>query len=76
VSGLHVNTEGFEPDAARDGYWGLRYRLDSRLLIVLGALDERSDQEGATYFSFEDGAFRQIATTYLKKHRCDGDIAR
>jgi hypothetical protein len=76
VSGLHVNSEGFEPDAARDGYWGLRYRLDSRLLIVLGALDERSDQEGATYFSFEDGAFRQIATTYLKKHRCDGDIAR
>ena len=75
VSGVHVNSDGFEPDAARDGYWG-RYRLDSRLLVVLGALDERPDREGATYFLFEDGAFLQIATTYLKKHPCDGDIDR
>ncbi len=40
VSGVRVNSDGFEPDAARDGNGGLRYRLDSRLLIVLGALDE------------------------------------
>jgi hypothetical protein len=74
VSGVRVNSDGFEPDAARDGNGGLRYRLDSRLLILLGALDERADREGATYFSFEEGTFRQIATTYLKKRRCTDDV--
>lgn len=70
VSGVRVNSLGFEPAGARDGYWGLRYRVDSRLLIVLGALDGSADREGATYLSFERGAFRQVATTYVKKRPC------
>ena len=71
VSGVQVNDAGFEPEANRDRHWGLRYRPDSRLLVVLGALDERADREGATYYSFDNGAFRRLHTLYVKKHRCD-----
>jgi hypothetical protein len=73
VSGVRVNSEGFEPDASSGGYWGLRYRIDSRLLIVLGALDESADREGATYLLFDEGVFRQVSTTYLRKRRCGDD---
>jgi len=46
-------------------------KLDSRLLVVLGALDEMADREGATYYSFDNGAFRRLHTIYVRKHRCD-----
>lgn len=76
ISTVHVDSDGFQSEANGDGYWGLRYRLDSRLLIVLGALDESEEREGATYYVFENGTFERIHTRYLKKRRCDGVVGR
>ena len=70
-----MNDAGFEPGANRDRQWGLRYRLDSRVLIVLGALDGRADRQGATYYALRNGAFRRLHTIYVTKHRCDVESA-
>jgi hypothetical protein len=49
VSGVHLATDDFLPRAESDS-WGFRYRKDSKLLVVLGALDEDDAREGAFYF--------------------------
>jgi hypothetical protein len=69
VLGNGLDTDDFEPTGT--DYWGLRYRLDSRLLILLGALDEDRNREGATYYAFDGGTLRRIYSVYVKKRRCD-----
>ena len=68
VLGNHLATDDFEPTG--NGYWGLRYRIDSELLILLGALDEDENREGATYYVFRNGTFRHVYSVHVKKRRC------
>jgi hypothetical protein len=48
ISGVHLYGDEFERDS-HDQFWGLRYRIDSRLLIAIGSLDEDEKREGAFY---------------------------
>ena len=68
VLGNHLDTDDFEPTG--NGSWGLRYRVDSELLILLGAVDEDEKREGVTYFVFSNGSFRRVYSVYVKKRQC------
>jgi len=48
ISGTHVISE--KSDTAE--YWGLRFRADSRLIIVVGAPNEDQGREGIAYYSW------------------------
>jgi hypothetical protein len=48
-------------------YWLLGFRKDSRLLVVLGDLDEDESREGAFYFALEHERLRLIHSTSVKK---------
>ncbi len=75
TSGVHLAADDFERAANGEGLWALRYRSDSALLIVLGALDEDPAREGATYYVFRDGTFERVYSSYFKKRWC-GPTAR
>ena len=69
VTGVQISTSEFQPETMVDG-WALRYRADSRLLVVLGALDENADRQGATFYAFDRGSFQRLHTTYVRKQQC------
>jgi len=48
-------------------YWLLGFRKDSRLLVVLGDLDEDESREGAFYFVLDHERLRLIHSTPVKK---------
>lgn len=48
VSGVHV--AGREPDGTEPLYYNLRFRRDSRLLVVLGAPGEDETREGVAFY--------------------------
>ena len=56
---------GSESDA-----WLLAFRKDSRLLVVLGDLDEDEGREGAFYFVLDKDRLRLIHSTLVRKN-CD-----
>jgi hypothetical protein len=50
------------------GSWGYRYRLDSRLLVLVGMLNEDENREGAHYFVLENNTLRQVHQTPVIKN--------
>jgi hypothetical protein len=46
VSGVHLQADDFLP-SAKTQFWGLRFRLDSRMLVLVGAINEDENNEGA-----------------------------
>lgn len=69
VSGVHLMANEFLPNAETD-FWGFRFRSDSTLLVVVGALNEDESKEGAFYFSMKNERLVPIHTTVVKKN-CD-----
>jgi hypothetical protein len=65
----HDVVEAFMAKAKTD-YQSLYFRLDSRLLIAVGALDGDEESEGAFYFSFEDGELKPVYSVKVKKIWC------
>jgi hypothetical protein len=65
VSGVHFETEAFLPKTESPG-GAFRYKKDSRLLIVLGALDEDDSREGAFYFQLQGEKLLQIHATIIE----------
>jgi hypothetical protein len=58
---------GFLPDSERlEG--PVRYRRDSRLLVVLGAIDEDESRQGAFYFVLKDEKLLLLHSTLVRKH--------
>jgi hypothetical protein len=68
--GVHLSADDFER-GANTGYWGLRYKLDSRLLIVVGTLDEDEKKEGAFYYILDKDQLKRIFSVNVKKDDCD-----
>jgi hypothetical protein len=64
----HVDTDPNEPTPQ---FFGLRYHLDSRLLIVLGARDDDPSLEGITYYRWDGSKFREIKIIQSNKHDCE-----
>jgi hypothetical protein len=48
-------------------YWLLNFTKDSRLLVVLGDLDEDENREGAFYLILDHEHLRLIHSTPVKK---------
>ena len=70
VSGVKFETDDFEKTGVGP-YWGLRYRIDSSLLVVVGMLNESENREGAFYYIIEKGKLKRIFTVIVKKDACD-----
>jgi len=61
--------EDFEKDG-KTGLWGLRFRLDSKLLVAVGILNEDEERQGAFYYRFENGRFRLLYSVIVNKRDC------
>jgi hypothetical protein len=69
VSGSHVDAKEFENGAA-GALPLLRYKPDSRLLIVVGALDEDPKREGAFYYVLEKDRLKPVFAVNCAKEDC------
>jgi hypothetical protein len=58
---------GFLPDSERQE-GPVRYRRDSRLLVVLGTVDENESRQGAFYFVLKDEKLLLVHSTLVRKH--------
>jgi hypothetical protein len=70
TSGFHfaeVDNQKLFPDSQMD-YWLLNFTKDSRLLVVLGDLDEDEGREGAFYRVLDGERLRLIHSTPVKKN--------
>jgi hypothetical protein len=48
----------------------IRYRIDSRLLIAVGALNEDEKREGAFYYVLQGGKLKRIFAVNVQKDNC------
>ena len=62
VDGTYLFADDFMPSVKSDG-WGFRFRIDSSLLVVVGAPDEDESKAGAYYFVLKGERLRLIHTT-------------
>ena len=58
IAGTHV--AGREPNGAEPTYYSLRFRPDSRLLIVLGAAGEDAARDGVSYYVWTEPGLKQV----------------
>lgn len=69
VSGVHLQADDFLAEA-NTGYWGLRFRRDSRLLVLVGAVNEDERREGALYYVIENDRLKPVFSTAIEKRAC------
>ena len=69
ISHVYFSDDSFFSNPKRD-YWGFDFRRDSRLLVVIGGLDEDEEREGAFYFTLDHEQLRLIHSKIVKKD-CD-----
>jgi hypothetical protein len=67
VSGDQLEAEDFLPNAGGES-WGLRFKTGSKLLVLVGTLDEDESREGAFYFVLQNEKLLPIYSTVVKKH--------
>jgi len=70
VSGVRLAANDFLPDGFGDGAWGFRFRKDSRMLVLVGSLNEDEDQTGAFYYVLANGRLKLIHSTHAKGKNC------
>jgi hypothetical protein len=70
VAGTHLDADDFLPGTLSDS-WGFRYKIDSSLLVVLGAPDEDEARVGAYYFALHGNELHLVHTTYAIRRHCD-----
>jgi hypothetical protein len=66
---------GEEPDASEPNYWGARFRLDSRLLIILGAPNEDESREGVAFYEWT-GSRLKLLRFVSAREACGHSIDR
>jgi hypothetical protein len=69
TSGVYfgVDTQKLFPESQKE-YWLLGFTKESRLLVVLGDLDEDESREGAFYFVLDRERLRSIHSTPVQKN--------
>jgi hypothetical protein len=75
VSGVFFYADDFLPQKDSDG-WGFRYKLDSRLLVAVGDLDEDESREGAFYFVLDREKLRSVYSTDVKKNCANAEHSK
>jgi len=66
VSGGNFLADDFLPDAPGEG-WGFRFRKNSNLLVLVGALNEDESKQGAFYLALKHDRLILIHQTLVKK---------
>lgn len=69
ISGVPLNANDFQVKAST-GYWGLRFMLNSRLLILVGAINEDEERQGAFYYVIEGDQLKAVFSVPVKKRWC------
>lgn len=72
VSGVQLNADEFLPHTESDA-WGFRFNKNSRLLVVLGTLNDDETKRGAFYFVLEGERLRSIHKTAAAPNTCTED---
>jgi hypothetical protein len=67
VSGNHLAADDFLSNTESES-WGFRYRIGSKLLVLLGTLREDEAREGAFYFALDNEKLLPVHSTVVKKH--------
>jgi hypothetical protein len=67
VGGNHLAADDFLPDT-ESGSWGFRFGTGSKLLVLVGTLDEDESREGAFYFVLQNEKLVPIHSTVVKKN--------
>jgi hypothetical protein len=67
VLGTHLTADDFLPGTKSNG-WGFRFKIDSSLLVILGAPDEDESKAGAYYFVLQGEKLRLIHATHVNKN--------
>jgi hypothetical protein len=68
VSTVHVDQALREPEP---DFWGLRYRIDSRMLVVVGARNDDPSQEGIDYYEWSGRTLKRIRWLKSQKTYCE-----
>ncbi len=58
IAGNHVAIK--EPNGAEPPYYSLRFRPDSRLLVVLGAAGEKQDRDGVSFYVWTGATLKPL----------------
>ena len=66
VTGVYLGADDFLPNTKSDG-WGFRFRRDSKLLVLVGELEEDEAREGAFYYVLKNERLIPIHSTVVKK---------
>jgi hypothetical protein len=69
VSGDHFMTDGFLPSTDSEG-WGFRYKHDSRLLVLVGTINEDDSREGAFYYELAGDELKLVHKTIAHRNTC------
>jgi len=69
VSADHFNSDDFLP--GNGPYGSLRYRLDSKLLVLVGSINEDVTREGAFYFVLDDNELKPVFSVRVKRRNCE-----
>lgn len=68
VSTVHVGEAENEPEPK---FWALRYRVDSDLLVVLGAPNDDEGLEGISYYRWNGKSLERIRHLKSEKDDCE-----
>jgi hypothetical protein len=70
VSGVYFAADEFLPNTESEG-GGFRFRKDSRLLVLLGAMNEDDSREGVFYYALKDEKLQLLHKTLATRQACE-----
>ncbi len=70
VSGDFVMADGFLPNTDSQA-WGFRFKRDSRLLVLVGAINEDDSKEGAFYYELVGDELKLVHKTIALRNTCE-----
>ncbi len=70
VSGVHLNADDFLPHTESDA-WGFRFKRDSRLIVLVGEINEDDAKEGAFYYVLKGDRLELVHKTIAARNTCE-----
>lgn len=70
VSGVGLYADDFLPSTDSEG-WGFRHRKDSRLLVLVGTINEDEAREGAFYYVLTHDRLVMLHETIAARNTCE-----
>ncbi len=69
VSGVHFGADDFLPQTDSED-WGFRFKKDSRLLVLVGTLNENDSKQGAFYYVLNGEQLELVHKTIAERNSC------